>query len=117
MSNDGDEKISDMTELDAPDSQTFIPAVRTNDLVNYKVPFSVFSGGSTSRVGAQVIVPAGTQPIDFSTVFVATYSLMTDARDSGGNRVDIQILTRDANGFSVYTVQDIILDYRADVAQ
>ena len=114
-----DEKISDMANnhpLSTLDGTEWVPLIKIGDTTNYAALSSVIQGGS-SRVGAQIAFAAGTQPVTFSRVFVATYALWTDARDSGGNRIDVQILTRDANGFSFYTAIDITLDYRADAPQ
>jgi hypothetical protein len=111
-----DKKISDMTVLSSLDGTEYVPVIKIGDTTNYRTPSLNIPGGS-SRVGAQLAFAAGTQPVTFSRTFIATYSLMTDARDSGGNRIDIQILTRDATGFSFYTAIDITLDYRADAAQ
>ena len=114
-----DEKISDMANnhpLSTLDGTEWVPLIKIGDTTNYASLATVVAG-SVYRSASSVVIVAGSQTIDFSSQFVDTYSLQLTAWDSGGQWIQLQLLSRDKNGFSIYSSSDGLLDYDAKVPQ
>ena len=111
-----DEKISDMTVLSSLDGTEYLPIIKIGDTTNYRAA-SLILASPSYRSASSVVIVAGSQTIDFSSQFVDTYSLQLTAWDSGGQWIQLQLLSRDKNGFSIYSSSDGLLDYDAKVPQ
>lgn len=108
----GDEKISEMPTASALDGTELVPLIQGGDNVQTSI---LVLTGAAYRSASAVPVPEGTQPVNFSSEFVAVYSLMLQAWDSTGSAIQVNLVSRDKHGFVIYAPMDILLDYEAKI--